>query len=63
MSKIKKIEVTMGRTIQTQPYESFRLDITLGAIMDPEDDVDELYDDLVSRIEKKLETEVDKYMP
>lgn len=63
MSKIKKIEVAMGRTIQTKPYESFRVDVTLGAIMDPEDDPDELYDDLVSRIEKKIELEVEKYMP
>jgi len=53
----------MGWTIQTNPYESFRIDVGLSAKIGPDDDLDEVYDDLVERIESKINKEVENHMP
>jgi len=63
MSKITEISVNMGWTVQTKPYESFRVDVGLTAIIDSDDDLDEVYDDLVGRIESKIDKEVENHMP
>ena len=63
MSKITKINVNMGWTIQTKEFESFRVNVGLTAEIDPDDDLDEVYDDLVGRIESKINKEVENHMP
>lgn len=63
MSKIKKLEVSKGWTVQTKPYESFRIDITLSAMIEPEDDVDKVYEKLSKDIDKKIEREIEGVMP
>ena len=53
----------MGWTIQTKEFESFRVNVGLTAEIDPDDDLDEVYDDLVGRIESKINKEVENHMP
>lgn len=61
-SSISTMVVGFGWTISTKPYESFRVDVSLTANLDPEDDVDEVYDDLVKKIKEKIELQVKEAM-
>jgi len=61
--KIKKIEISLGRTINLGNYESARIDICMGAVMENGDDIDETYHELRHEIERKLSAEVDAITP
>ena len=56
---ITKIEISIGRTINLGNYESARIDICMGAVMENGDDIDETYHELRYEIERKLAAEVD----
>ncbi len=63
MSKIKKVTVSLGHTIQTKPYEAFRVDMSLTSILEIGDDWNDVYDDLTKKIKEKIESEVENMMP
>ncbi len=63
MSEISTMHIQLGWTVQTKPYESFRVDIGLTANLDKEDNVNEVYNNLVTKIKKKITKEIENAMP
>ncbi len=63
--KIKKIEISLGRTINLGNFESARIDIRMAADLEDRDgdDINKVYDDLMAEVEDKLSAEVDVITP
>ena len=57
---IKRIKVCMGETIQTKPYESFRVDVGLEATLGPDDDLDKIYNELSEKVKEKIQLEIEE---
>jgi len=62
--RIKQVEYRQGETVQTAPYESFRVDVGLIADVDENEDPDEVIDRLKviiqARIDEAVSVELDE---
>jgi hypothetical protein len=61
MSNIKEIEINRQFTINLGNYESARFGVSMTTSVEPDDDPDEVYAELLDTIEKRLEEELEMF--
>lgn len=61
--KIRTISVTMGKTVQPKPFESIRVEVTMGVELDDNDDGEAEYASLLNNVRIKVKSEIARQMP
>ena len=61
--KIRTISVTMGKTVQPKPFESIRVEVTMGVELDDSDDAEAEYASLLNNVRIKVKSEIARQMP
>ena len=57
--KIKELTVTLGRTINLENYENFRIDVSETAILNDTDNENEVYKEVTKSLYDKLNQNID----
>lgn len=58
-AKIRKIQLSIGRTLNKGNFESFRVDVELGAQVADGDDIDKIHAELREKAYELLNYEID----